>query len=204
MNQKEHWENVYKAKSPTEVSWFQPHLAKSLELIALSGIDAQAGIIDIGGGASTLADDLLNKGYSNISVLDVSAAALEVAKKRLGNKAGQVHWIEGDITTIKLPEKRYDLWHDRAVFHFLTESAERKKYIETLKNALKPEGFLVMATFSLEGPLKCSGLDVIRYSQETLSRELGDGFSFLKSSQERHETPFHAFQNFNYCLFKRS
>ena len=184
------------------MSWYQPHLNKSLELIvSVSSKDSK--IIDIGGGSSTLADDLLAKGYTNVTVLDISGQALNASKERLGHLANKVIWLEADIIKVSLVPNGFDVWHDRAVFHFLTDPADRKKYIETLKKALTPEGFLIMAAFSLEGPLKCSGLEVVRYSPETLSRELGDGFSLLKTSQERHQTPFNTFQNFTYCLFKR-
>jgi len=203
MNQKDHWEEVYLNKPSTEVSWYQSHLKKSFELIvSVSSKDSK--IIDVGGGSSTLVDDLLEKGYTNLTVLDISQEALKVSKDRLGSLADKVTWIEAGITHVSFPPESFDVWHDRAVFHFLTECTDRKKYIEILKSALKPEGFLIMATFSLEGPLKCSGLDVVRYSPEILSRELGDGFSLVKNSQELHQTPFGTFQNFTYCLFRRN
>ena len=202
-NQKEHWEKVYQTKPSTEVSWYKPHLDLSLDWILDSAKSKDARIVDVGGGSSTLVDDLLAKGYTHLTVLDISRQALKVSKDRLGSLADKVTWIEAGITHVSYPPQSFDVWHDRAVFHFLTDPADRKKYIETLKKALTPEGFLIMAAFSLEGPLKCSGLEVVRYSPETLSRELGDGFSLLKTSQERHQTPFNTFQNFTYCLFKR-
>ena len=202
--QKNHWENVYKSKGPEQVSWFQPHLTKSLELITQSGVDKKARIIDIGGGTSTLADDLFAKGYSDLTVLDISAEALNQSKKRLGEKAGQMTFIETDILKAGLPKNGFDLWHDRAVFHFLTQRDERKAYLETLRQSLKPGGFVIIASFSLEGPPKCSGLDVMRYSPEILGRELGSDFALLNSCFERHKTPFNSFQDFVYCLYKKS
>jgi len=202
MERKKHWEKIYQTKLSTEVSWYKPHLDLSLDWILDSAKSKNSAIVDIGGGSSTLVDDLLAKGYTNITVLDISQQALKLSKDRLGPLADKVTWIEAGITHVSFLPQSFDVWHDRAVFHFLTESSDRKKYIETLKNALKPEGLLIMATFSLEGPLKCSGLDVIRYSPETLSRELGDGFSLVKTSQERHQTPFGTSQNFTYCRFK--
>lgn len=198
---KSHWEDVYKRKLPSDVSWFQPHLAKSLEFIDETDIGKSARIIDVGGGASTLADDLLERGFDHLTVLDLSSEAIRLSQKRLGEKAGRVTWLAADILEINLPRQAFDLWHDRAVFHFLTDEEERKAYIAALKKALKPGGFVVMAVFSLEGPEKCSGLDVVRHSAETLSREFGQGFTLLKSCPERHQTPFGMFQHFIYCLF---
>jgi ubiquinone/menaquinone biosynthesis C-methylase UbiE len=203
MEQKEHWEKVYQSKVSNEVSWYKDHLNLSLDWILGSLKSKSSRVIDVGGGSSTLADDLLAKGYTDITVLDISQQALKVSQDRLGPLADKVTWIESGITHVSFPSQSFDVWHDRAVFHFLTDPAERKKYIETLKSALKPDGFLIMATFSLEGPLKCSGLDVVRYRPETLIRELGDGFLFVKSSRERHQTPFGTFQNFIYCGFRK-
>ncbi len=185
------------------MSWFQPHLAKSLELIAETGIDENASIVDVGGGASTLADDLLTKGLNHLSVLDISDEALNQSQKRLGEKAKQITWLEADILKAGLPENAFDLWHDRAVFHFLTKTEDRKTYLEVLRRSLKPGGFVIMSSFNLEGPEKCSGLDVMRYSPETMSRELGADFILLKSCQEHHKTPFDTAQDFVYCLFKK-
>lgn len=204
MEKKNHWEDVYQKKSPTAVSWYQSHLKKSLEFISKTGISKNASILDLGGGASTLVDDLLAQQYERITVVDLISESLKKAKERLGKLAEKVTWIETDITRASFPVNSFDLWHDRAVFHFLTNPEDRKKYIKTLTNSLKSGGYLIMATFSLDGPLKCSGLEVMRYSPETLSRELGAGFNLLKSSKERHQTPFNTFQNFSYSLFKRS
>ncbi len=201
--QKTHWENVYKNKKPDEVSWFQSHLSKSLELIFESKISHEAQIIDVGGGASTLVDDLLQKGFRNISVLDISGVALEISKKRLGSEAERVNWIEGDITTVQLPEYHYDLWHDRAVFHFLRKTKDQKAYFEILRKSLKPGGVVIIASFGLEGPQKCSGLDVMRYSPETLQKELGENYCLTESLKESHQTPFGTCQEFVYCSFRK-
>lgn len=198
-----HWENIYKIKSSSDVSWYQPHLEKSLELILELGIPKDSGIIDVGGGASTLPDDLLSEGFSNITVLDISGEALEVSKKRLANKAHAIQWLEADITTAKLKSNHYSLWHDRAVFHFLTSQEDRQKYVNTLRNAVKSQGHVLIATFGLNGPLKCSGLEIVRYSAEGLQKELGQEFQLEKQLTETHSTPFNTTQEFLYCLFKR-
>ncbi len=204
MNQKEHWEKVYQSKSPNEVSWYKPHLDLSLDLILKSAISKDARIIDVGGGASTLVEDLLREGYNHLTVLDISSGALRQSKERLAEKAGRVTWIEADILKVDFPKKSFDLWHDRAVFHFLTSPDERRRYVKILNETLKPGGFSIIASFGLEGPSKCSGLEVMRYSPETLSQELGDAFALLKTIDERHQTPVGAFQNFVYCLFQKT
>lgn len=200
---KEHWENIYKTMKADQVSWFQPHLSKSLDLILKTGIGTEANIIDVGGGASTLVDDLLEKGFSNISVLDMSVNALEVSKKRLGKKVDQVDWIEGDITTVKLPKNHYDLWHDRAVFHFLTKKLDRNQYVKTLSKTVKPNGHVIISTFGPEGPLKCSGLNIVRYSGEEIKKVLGNAFQLLESIKEIHKTPFDTEQEFMYFWFQK-
>lgn len=204
VSMKTHWEGIYKTKSPVQVSWFKPHLEKSLELINKSGIDHEAHIIDIGGGASTLVDDLLKQGYPHVTVLDISAQAIDISKQRLGKFAGKVEWIAADITKAKLPQNAYDLWHDRAVFHFLTHERDRAKYIAALNHSLKPCGHLVMATFGLNGPLKCSGLDIARYSLPVLLDELGSNFTPLEELTETHLTPFQTKQEFLYGLFRKN
>lgn len=201
---KDHWENVYKSKTPRDVSWYQPHLEKSLEFISAAGIPKNTSIIDVGGGASTLVDDLVTRKYEDITVLDISLEALEKNRQRLGEFSDKVNWIEADITKVSFPADSFDLWHDRAVFHFLTEQEQKRSYLKVLTESLRPGGYVVMATFSLEGPPKCSGLGVARYSAVTLSEELGERFRLIKSGAERHQTPFNTFQNFNYCLFKRT
>jgi len=199
---KDHWEKVYTKKSPSEVSWYQTHPGISLELIASSGIDHSAKIIDVGAGASVLVDKLLEADYKDISVLDISSKAIDHAKERLGDQSEKVTWVVTDITEFK-PSQQYDLWHDRAVFHFLTDENDRHKYVEALKKALKPGGHLIISAFSLEGPPKCSGLDVERYDAEKMKQELGDEFEFITSVNESHMTPWQAKQEFIYGYFKR-
>ena len=199
---KDHWEKVYTKKSPSEVSWYQTHPGISLELIASRGIDHSAKIIDVGAGASVLVDKLLEAGYTDISVLDISSKAIDHAKERMESRAEQTVWIITDITEFE-PSRQYDLWHDRAVFHFLTEKIDRQKYVEVLKKALKPQGHLILSAFSLEGPPKCSGLNVERYDVEKMKQELGDEFEFIKSVNESHVTPWQAKQEFIYGYFKR-
>ena len=203
MDKKAHWENVYQTKPSDRVSWFQAHLAVSLELIEDAGLAEDAKIIDVGGGASTLADDLLAKGYGDVTVLDISSQALDQSRKRLGEKSKKITWLEADILKAGLPRNAFDLWHDRAVFHFLTSLEDRKAYLEVLRQSVKPGGTVIMASFSLEGPEKCSGLNVMRYNPETMSRELGGGFTLIKSRNESHRTPFDTLQDFVYCLFRK-
>ncbi len=201
---KTHWENIYKTKSSKEVSWYQPRLGKSLELILELGLSKDARIIDIGGGASTLPDDLLGNGFKNITVLDISSEALQVSKSRLGNRASLVQWLEADVTQASLQPDYYDLWHDRAVLHFLTTVEDRQKYIAGLGKAVKPDGAVVMATFGPNGPLNCSGLEIVRYSAERLQGELGKVFRLEKHLIEIHKTPFNTTQEFLYCLFRKN
>lgn len=203
MHDKSHWESVYKNKKPDEVNWFQPHLNKSLDLILKSGIGEEAQIIDAGGGASTLVDDLLNMHFKNITVVDVSAEALNKSKQRLGNLEGEVTWIEANVTKIELPGAYYDLWHDRALFHFFTEQRDRQAYIKSLSHSLKPGGYLVLSTFSLKGPEQCSGLDVVCYDAGKLLAELGPSFKLIETLEEEHQTPFGKKQSFAYFFFRR-
>jgi len=199
---KNHWESVYGQKNPDEVSWFQSYPRISLELIYASVVNSTSRIIDVGGGASVLIDQLLDKGYENITVLDISAKAIDYAKERLKGNAKKVTWIETDITNFQ-PAAAYDLWHDWAVFHFLTDSNDRRKYIDVLNNALAPDGHVIISTFDLEGPSKCSGLDVERYNEEKLAKEIGVHFKLIKSINEDHETPWKARQRFMYCYFRK-
>jgi ubiquinone/menaquinone biosynthesis C-methylase UbiE len=201
---KEHWETVYTTKATDEVSWFQPHAQLSLDLIKGATADKDAGIIDVGGGASTLVDDLLAEGYRDLTVLDLSAAALHAARQRLGAQESKVRWIEADITRIDLPAKRYDVWHDRAVFHFLTTKQERDAYVHTVFNAVKPGGYVIVATFAEDGPLQCSGLPVMRYRADELHDEFGDAFTLLKHQKEEHHTPSGKVQQFVYCYCRRA
>lgn len=201
MNAQEHWENIYRTKAVDAVSWYTPHLTTSLALIHRIS-NKQSSIIDVGAGASTLVDDLLSAGYQNLTVLDISEPALACTKKRLGSASSQVKWISGDITTAALSPKAYDIWHDRAVFHFLTNSEQRVAYVRNLLNAVKSGGHIVISTFATNGPMKCSGLDVVRYDAESLAKELGPHFHLLEILQEAHPTPFGTTQNFLYCLFQ--
>lgn len=202
MDRREHWERVYSTKQVAQVSWYAPHLKRSIAIIQAVA-DTSAAIIDVGGGASTLVDDLLALGYVKLTVLDVSNTALAVARDRLGARAGAVQWIAGDVTTVDLLSKAYDMWHDRTVFHFLTEPADRSAYVRVATECLKPGGHAILATFSLEGPMRCSGLDVVRYSAEDLGRELGPAFALKVEAHESHRTPSGAEQKLIYCLFER-
>ena len=199
MDAKKHWEQVYAIKKPESVSWYRPHLETSLELIQRAANNFSASIIDIGGGESTLVDDLLLRGYKNLTVLDVSQTAIEVTKARLGPSAAQVHWLVADITDIELDPQAYDLWHDRAVFHFLTTPDRRAAYIRQVTRAVKPGGHVIVSTFGPEGPTKCSGLEVARYDAETLHGEFGRRFRLMESSKVLHQTPLGITQQFLYC-----
>ena len=203
MQSKDHWEKVYTTKSTDEVSWFQEHAESSLRLIQETGVALDAAIIDIGGGASTLTDDLLAKGYSNLSVLDLSIASLHAAQKRLGDLANQIIWLEADITKIEFPIHSFDVWHDRAVFHFLTSIEEREAYVQAVLRAVKPGGHVIVATFAEDGPLQCSGLPVKRYNKDELHAEFGDNFLLLKHEKESHNTPFGTLQQFTYCYCRK-
>lgn len=197
---KQHWENVYETKNSDQVSWTQGKPLTSLEFIHSFGISKTAQIIDIGGGDSKSVDYLLNEGFENITVLDISAKALEKAKERLGDKAKIVNWIVSDIVDFK-PEIVYEIWHDRAVFHFLTTTAHIEKYIETVNKAVS--GYLVMGTFSINGPKKCSGLAIKQYNEERLVDTFKDGFDKISCLTVDHTTPFNTKQNFQFCSFKR-
>lgn len=200
MERKLHWEQVYAHKQPTEVSWFQPRPECSLRLIAAAAIDQSQPIIDLGGGASRLVDHLLDAGYWDLTVLDISGAALQHSRTRLGERAARVSWIEADATAFE-PPRRYALWHDRAVFHFLTDPADREAYRQRLARGLQAGGQLIIATFALDGPERCSNLPVQRYSPETLSAELGPGYSLVETLSEVHITPAQMEQRFVYCRF---
>lgn len=204
MDRKQHWEQIYSSKVSSSVSWFQEHAALSLRLIHDTGLAKQAAIIDVGGGASTLVDDLAGEGYADLTVLDLSATALAVAKLRLGKHAAAIHWLEGDITCVELAENRYDIWHDRAVFHFLTDAADRYAYVEQVLRAVRPGGHMIIATFGSDGPEKCSGLPVVRYRPEALLAEFGEAFTLLAHEQEAHLTPSGAVQQFFYCHFRKA
>jgi SAM-dependent methyltransferase len=200
MNVRTHWDKIYAEKSQGTVSWYRPHLETSLKLIERAAPARPAPIIDVGGGESTLVDDLLARGFQNVSVLDVSQTAVDVTKRRLGAASESVHWLVGDITTIKLEPCTYDVWHDRAVFHFLTSSDERIAYVGQVARAVKTGGHVIISTFGPEGPTKCSGLEVIRYDAESLHKEFGARFHLLEKSKELHQTPFGTVQQFLYCF----
>jgi 2-polyprenyl-3-methyl-5-hydroxy-6-metoxy-1,4-benzoquinol methylase len=198
-NQKEHWEKIYQTKQADTVSWFQEHALRSLEIIHTIGAPMAAHIIDVGGGASTLVDDLSNDGFTHVSVLDLSASALEVARKRLGAKGKDVSWIAGDIRDVNLAEQTYDIWHDRAVFHFLIDPADRAAYVRQVMKAVKPGGHVIVATFAPDGPEQCSGLPVARYAPDQLHSEFGPSFELVEHTSEAHTTPSGSIQHFVYC-----
>jgi SAM-dependent methyltransferase len=197
--EQQHWEGVYAGKAADRVSWYRPHLEQSLRFVADAGIGLTAAVIDVGGGASTFVDDLLDRGYSDVTVLDLSATALEAAKLRLGERASAVRWLCADVTRAGLPDSAYDFWHDRAAFHFLTDSAARSRYVETVRKAVKPGGHVVVATFGPHGPEQCSGLEVLRCTPEALYSEFGADFAKVADRFEIHETPWGAKQEFVYC-----
>lgn len=199
MDPKRHWETVYGTKAPEVVSWYRPHLETSLALIERAADGYSASIIDVGGGESTLVDDLLARGYWNITVLDISQTAIEVTKKRLKNLAAGVQWITADITKAELEHNAYDVWHDRAVFHFLTSADQRVAYVEKVAQAVKTGGHVIVSTFGPEGPSRCSGLEVMRYDAESLHGEFGVRFRLVDSSKELHRTPYGTTQQFLYC-----
>ncbi len=196
---KQHWESVYQTKRPTEVSWYRPHLEVSLQLIEHAVPSRNARIIDVGAGESTLVDDLLVRGYRDLDALDLSTTALDVARARLGADVSRVNWLCGDVRTFPFPPQQYDLWHDRAVFHFLTDSADRAAYVRQVARAVKPGGHVIVATFGPEGPTKCSGLDVMRYGPEALHDEFGSDFHLVRHHTELHHTPMGSTQQFTYC-----
>lgn len=199
MTAREHWEAVYEKKDPDQVSWYRPHLDHSLKFIEEAHLERDAAIIDVGGGASTLVDDLLARGYTNVTVLDISPAAIDAAKARLGKRASEVHWLTADITQAELPSGAYDFWHDRAVFHFLRDGEDRLQYVAAVKRSVKPGAHVLVATFGPEGPVRCSGLDVVRYDHDGLHAEFGASFQKVGTSTEVHETPWGAEQQFVYC-----
>jgi trans-aconitate methyltransferase len=201
-DRKKHWEHIYQTKQPDEVSWYQPIPQTSLDFINELRVPLTAGIIDIGGGDSLLVDHLLNKGYQNITVLDISATAIENAKKRIGSKGSNVKWIVADAANFH-PTGQYDLWHDRAAFHFLTNEQEISNYLNTAQQSLAPGGLLVIGTFSGQGPEKCSGIRVKRYSARTMTERLEKFFEKIKCITVDHKTPFNTLQNFVFCSFRK-
>lgn len=200
--EKEHWENIYRTKSEREVSWFQPYPKTSIEFIELFKLPLTANIIDIGGGDSHFVDALLEKGYQNIWVLDISEIAIERAKKRLGDKASKVHWVVSDITEF-VPDVDFDFWHDRAAFHFITTEDKIYKYVSIAEDAIKKDGYLILGTFSEKGPKKCSGLEIKQYSETSMSARFEIAFDRIKCIEVNHTTPFNTIQNFLFCSFKK-
>jgi SAM-dependent methyltransferase len=199
METKTHWDKVYTAKQPDQVSWYRRHLDMSLDLItgAVPNLDAQ--IIDVGGGEATLVDDLFARGYRKLYVLDISETALNVAQARLGRNAGNVYWLCDDVTKYPFEAAQFDVWHDRAVFHFLTDAPTREAYVRQVVHAVKPGGHVIVATFGPEGPTKCSGLDVVRYDADRLHGQFGAAFRLADHRTELHQTPSGAIQQFVYC-----
>lgn len=202
MNNKGYWDNIYNTKSADEVSWFQPYPKTSMEFVELFNLPLTANIIDIGGGDSYFVDALLDKGYENIYVLDISAAAIERAKSRLGKRASTVHWIISDVTEFE-PPVLFDFWHDRAAFHFLTTNDKIYKYVAIAEDAIKQKGCLILGTFSENGPKKCSGLEIKQYSKASMSARFEIAFKRIKCIEEDHKTPFNTIQNFLFCSFKK-
>ena len=198
-----HWERVYRTRQSNEVSWYRPHLERSLAFIEAAVPHRDARILDAGGGASTLVDDLLARRYRHVGVLDLSQAALEVCRVRLGDAARDVAWLHGDVRTLALEAGSIDLWHDRAVFHFLIEEADRAAYVRRVVQTLKPGGHLVVATFALDGPARCSGLPVVRYDADSLQQVFGPEFRLEGQANDAHTTPSGNIQSFFYCHFRR-
>ena len=204
MNAKTHWQHIYETKAPTQVSWYQEHAQVSMQFIQNTGIQRTGRIIDIGGGASTLVDDLVTAGFQHITVLDISATALQLARERLDARAVDVNWIEADITRADLPHQTYDVWHDRAVFHFLTQIDDRQHYINTVRHAVRTGGHVIIATFAPDRPDRCNGLDVVRYNPEGLHSEFGKSFELVESACETHHTPSGTEQKFIYCYCRKN
>ena len=204
MSDKAHWEKVHAERASDAQSWFQQYPARSLELIASLGVERDAVIIDVGGGASGLTAELLCLGFSELWVLDVSAAALSSARRNLGERANRVHWVEADVNRAQLPSGYFDIWHDRAVFHFLVTPADRRTYVSTALRAIKPGGHLIMATFAEDGPERCSGLPVARYDAASLAAQFGDACKLLRTEKEIHRTPAGKSQSFRYCVLRRN
>jgi SAM-dependent methyltransferase len=203
MQTKDHWDKVYAARAPEAVSWHQAHADLSLRLIQDTGLAVDASIVDVGGGTSTLVDDLVAAGFTNVTVLDIAGSALAAARHRLGASAAKVRWLEIDITKDALPIHAFDLWHDRAVFHFLTRPEDRAAYIASVLRSVKPGGHVIVATFAKDGPTQCSGLPVVRYRPDQLHSEFGGSFALLRHEKEAHHTPFGTIQQFVYCYCRK-
>lgn len=200
MDRKKHWDDVHRNRDPREMSWFQPRAALSLELIETALPDRSSPILDVGAGTSTLVDGLLELGYRRITVLELSPSALGVVRRRIGDRGGCVSFVSGDVTTVSLEPSTYALWHDRAVFHFLTDPEDRRRYIGQVRQSVVPGGLVLVATFAEDGPVRCSGLDTVRYSADQLLATFGSEFEGLEFRREAHRTPTGATQWFTYCL----
>ncbi len=200
MDPKTHWDNIYQSKMATSVSWYQAEPAMSLDLIKRTAPDVSVPIIDVGGGASTLVDGLLAAGYRDLTVLDLAGSALAIARARVGSSGNHVQWMEANALTANLPPDHYGVWHDRAVFHFLTDRADRARYVEQAHRATRPGGHVIVASFAPDGPERCSGLEVVRYSPETMHAQFGASFTLMARASEDHHTPNGIVQRFVYCL----
>jgi SAM-dependent methyltransferase len=200
---REHWERVYETKRPTEVSWYRAHLDTSLALIEKAAAVRTSGIIDVGAGEATLVDDLLARHYSDVTVLDISDTAIAATRARLGDDAARVHWVCGDVTSVALPVGRYDVWHDRAVFHFLTDPGQRAAYVRQVARSVCEGGHVIVGTFGPEGPLQCSGLDVVRYDADSLHDQFGVRFELVSHLEELHQTPLGRQQQFVWCYCRK-
>lgn len=202
--EQQHWDRVYQTKDATELSWYRAHLDTSLGLIDQAAPGRTAAIIDVGGGESTLVDDLVARGYMDVTVLDISGVAIDATRKRLGNQARAVQWLCGDATTIELPAACYDVWHDRAVFHFLTDRAQREAYVRQVARCVRIDGHVIVGTFGPVGPLRCSGLEVVRYDADELHDQFGARFELVRHFKETHRTPLDREQQFVWCLCRLS
>lgn len=202
MDRFDHWEHIYRTKGPDQLSWFQAEARLSRQLIEAVAPDRAARVVDIGAGASTLVDGLLDAGYRDIMALDLSPTALALARTRLGAAASAVTWQAADVLQVDFPRHAFDVWHDRAVFHFLTEAADRTRYVQQVRHAVRPGGIVIVATFAEDGPTRCSGLDVARYAPDALCAEFGVGFALVENRRELHTTPSGATQAFIYCVFR--
>lgn len=199
MDRHAHWENVYRTKPVDGVSWYAPHLKRSLDMVLRTGATPSSRIVDVGAGASTLADDLVAAGFRSVVVMDISLSALQLSRERLGPHAERVRWIQADVTAAPFLPDAFDVWHDRAVFHFLTRAEDRAAYVETVRRAVRPGGSVIVATFGPEGPTRCSGLEVTRYSADELHAQFGKSFRLIEHAEEIHDTPSGTQQQFVYC-----
>lgn len=202
MNTEPHWEGIYRTKAPDAVSWYRPHLDRSLDLIERAAAGPSAAIVDVGAGESTLVDDLAGRGYRHVTILDISLTALAVTKQRMGRGGAGVKWVCADVTCSPFPRHCFDIWHDRAVFHFLTARQHREAYVGSVLHSVRPGGHVIVSTFGPEGPARCSGLEVVRYDADALHGQFGRSFRLVDSTKEVHYTPWGTGQQFTYCYCK--